>query len=295
MDVITGNLGDFIQNVPENDIASNFTKIDGIYVPNNSNKQYFVKYKVFDIGNLFHNLNQHRSILNIYKYLLNLDNGDKYDYTSEIDLFGNLNFFARNNDNIDFDNKTITINEGVNMKLSIINKQNNMFSVRLPKWYLMKRILSLMANSLGEAGNDIEFLKDENELDRTIDGDECQNWNSHEVHDETSWFDILNPYTFPKNGKIWGSMFRPDKLLIKDGLLKAKMARGNREYTIDRNGNVLEEQVTPDSEQAREEQGNAPSEIENNIRDDSNNLARVEEALKKVRRMKLNLMKMILL
>ena len=71
-----------------------------------------------------------------------------------------------------------------------------------------------------------------------------------------------------------------DKVLIKDGLLKAKMARGNREYTIDRSGNVLEEQITPDSKEARDEKANSPSKIENNIRDDSNNLARVEEAVK---------------
>lgn len=281
MDVPTGKINDFIKNISGDDINSNFTKIDGIYVPNNANKQYFVKYIVYDIGNLFHVFenDDDRKILNIYKYLLNLDNGEKYDFTNELDLTGNLNFFVNLPDsNINLEAKQLTVPQEPNLRLSIINKQNNMFSVRLPRWYLMKKILTLMAVDLGD---DIEFLKDEDELDRTIDGDECQEWNSHEVHDETSWLDILNPkYTFPKNGKIWGSMFRPDKVLIKDGLLKAKMARGNREYTIDRSGNVLEEQITPDSKEARDEKANSPSEIENNIRDDSNNLARVEEAVK---------------
>jgi hypothetical protein len=278
-DLPAENAKEYIENVLPADIDANFIKIDGIYVPKN-NKEYFVEYEVIDIGNLFHDLESDngRKILNVYKYLLNLDNGKKYDYTNEIDLTGDLNFFKNDGDsNIDLTTNKMTITtESPNLILSIRNKQNGMFSVRLPKWYLMKRVINFMASTL-QGNNNIEFLKDEEELDRTIDGDECQEWNSHEVHDETSWLDILNPkYTFPKNGKIWGSMFRPDKLLIKDGLLKAKMARGNTEYTIDRNGVVIEEQVTPDSEEA----ANSPSLIENNLRDEANDMSRIEDALK---------------
>ena len=43
--------------------------------------------------------------------------------------------------------------------------------------------LFLLQNNIGaelqSKIDNLEFFKDEDEIDRTIDGDECQNWNSH--------------------------------------------------------------------------------------------------------------------
>ena len=122
--------------------------------------------------------------------------------------------------------------------------------------------------------NNLEFFKDEDELDRTIDNDECQNWNSHEVHDETSWFNIFDyKYDYPKNGKIWGSMFRQDKNLIRDGLLKAQRIAGDGSYRINNNTGVV---INEESESTAKS-GNQGM---NNIRLNSNTAGDIEEIVK---------------
>ena len=71
------------------------------------------------------------------------------------------------------------------------------------------------------------FLTEGPQMNTTIDGDQCQNWNSNEIHYEGSLFDIFKNLTlFPKNGKIWSGLYQSERQLLNDGLLVARGGQG---------------------------------------------------------------------
>ena len=68
------------------------------------------------------------------------------------------------------------------------------------------------------------------QLDSTLDGDPCQNWNSNEVHHEGSIFNFMtkNP-KFRKEGKIFDDLDLHERQYIKDGLLDYEIIQEKQE------------------------------------------------------------------
>jgi len=157
------------------------------------------------------------------------------------DNIKNRELFGETNEDDDTANLESDLNSILNKTDSIIPIKNTnlidnfkeiIVKVEKKKSIIMFNILKFLSSGKENEkfrgnGENIFFLTEGPQMKTTIDGDECQKWNSHEVHQEGSLFSIFKSiFKYPQNGKIWPWMDQSERLLIQDGLLVARGGGG---------------------------------------------------------------------
>ena len=172
--------------------------------------------------------NNNRILLQIYRFILYLSNNYK---EQEVDLIMNvvLNIFGKERGKIKnkiFDENSFIEKDSDDKSVSISMKKIGDFGDGI-KFYLSpsyKDTLYNIFNWINESGSnfDIKINMVGEEMSRTVDNEECQDWLSNDVQYEGSlWKFWEKPPIFPTEGKKWDDLSYTERNYIRDGLLKA--------------------------------------------------------------------------
>ena len=200
---------------------------------NELNEDYINELNIFEEENFIinnFNLENQPNNFNLGNQLINVKDGKTYD-----DLSKGINGSVTNDELFNYDNmnNTYNLDKENSIVTSITNPADDenitsyLITGTIPMNYhiIMFRIISFLNNNT--KGKNIFFLDQGPQMNTTIDGDQCQNWNSNEIHYEGSLFDIFKNLTlFPKNGKIWAGLDQSERQLLHDGLLVARGGDG---------------------------------------------------------------------
>ena len=164
-----------------------------------------------------------RILLQIYRFIIYLSNNYK---EQEVDLIMNvvLNIFGNQKD---------AIKEKISDKNSFIKGNSRSISISIDefgtgtKFYLSPSYSDTLFNIFNwindsDKNFDIKINMAAEEMSRTVDNEECQDWLSNDVHYEGSlWKFWEKPPIFPTEGKKWNDLSYTERNYIRDGLLKA--------------------------------------------------------------------------
>ena len=175
----------------------------------------------------------YNEIVNMFKSEDDGGKGKSYDDIKNKELFGSLN-----KGDSETETETETVTKPIENKVdsiipikstkSIDNFQEIIVKIEKKKSIIFFNILNFLSSGKENEkfrgdGENIFFLTEGPQMQTTIDGDKCQYWNSHEIHQEGSFLNIFKSiFKYPKNGKIWSWMDDSERKLIGDGLLIAR-------------------------------------------------------------------------
>ena len=143
------------------------------------------------------------------------------------------------NKEFDFTDKVVNITDftSVNYRKAYANPPKVGLIVNLQN----KDVVKYNIFKYGLIGSTLTIRKEGQQLDTTLDGDACQNWNSNEVHHEASMFNLLGKHpTFPKEGKNYDDLTMEEKEYIRNGLLDYSITQEEVEKEEDPNVNKKE-------------------------------------------------------
>ena len=172
--------------------------------------------------------NEKNLLLQIYRFFIYLSG--KYKSTA-IDSLSPYIYLKDFKDNslvelddfkLKYNNKIIDLKKEEENNFGTILK----FKPKIENYYF--NIINWCAINESKGNFMIFFDMTSPEMDRTIDNEECQDWNSNEVHYEgTLWKFWEKPEIFPIEGKKWKDLNLKEKGYIRNGLLKANKVGEN--------------------------------------------------------------------
>lgn len=121
-----------------------------------------------------------------------------------------------------------------NININVNGPDYNVYNINPPIGLYNYLILYYFKQKYSD--DDIKYLDTDYELNTTINGDVCQNWNSHQVHHEGGIQDSFRKVpTFPNEGKTYEEMDVYERDAIKDGLYKIEETQIYKTHNYCRN------------------------------------------------------------
>ena len=170
-----------------------------------------------------------KNYLEFYRYLIQTDKSLGYTYQKNIFQSETISFLKSELEDINtyFDIEKNIIAAQINQPFQI-QKGNTVthYQVSMPE--SLSKFIILKAIHIISPNTNLTVLNYGIELNTTINGDVCQNWNSHQVHHENNsfWDHFRKVPKFLEGGKGLADMSVDEKNYIKDGLVKADNNNG---------------------------------------------------------------------
>lgn len=235
----------------------------GFYILENSLEEGYKYFEKIDLTNFdfriiyiyfiyyysYKNLEKNFNYMD-YEHFNYINPGKEIDYIINLkddDLIGKMNDDEIKNLEMTNDTKLAKIKKKT---IQVKDKDGNDITVNYfqhidenPRFAKLHRIFTYFKEEVTNFPeiNDFIFLVNEsstqNDLNTTIDGDECQEWQSNKVHYQGNTFNPLaKTIPFEDRGKTWNEMTFDEKMLLKDGLLTTDMKTEEiNSFTADEN------------------------------------------------------------